>query len=198
MTTKLSAKHVDRVAFLHYTCLDNSFLSLLGISFLRTLYKSMLLSKESFTFVYEDKNEVIGFITGCTDTSVFFKELIRKRWFYLLLPTLIKLLKQPWLAVKIIKAIIYPAQFNSKNYSKAELLSIAIDEKHRGKQIGKELLNALIEEFKIIGILSFKVGVKKDMEKANNFYQINNFRFIETFNVLGDEMNFYEFQSNNG
>lgn len=197
MITNMKPQHIKKVAFLHFTCLDKSFLSSLGLPFLIALYKSMLFSKESFTFVYEDKKEVFGFITGCTDTSVFFKELIRKRWFSLLLPASIRLLKKFTLLVKIITAIIYPSQFSSKNLSKAELLSIAVDEKYREKQIGTQLLNVLNEEFKNRGIASFKVGVKKNMLRANNFYKNNDFIFIETFNVLGDEMNFYEFKSNN-
>lgn len=192
----MQSKHIKDLAYLHFTCLGKSFLSKLGINFLEILYKAMLPVKSGFTYVYEKDNQVVGFITGCYDANTFFKDIMRERMIDLIKATMIAIYKRPLFVKLVIGAIVYPNRFEEKIYPKAELLSIAVDEKYRGNKIGEKMLQELISKYKESGVLEFKVGVKKEMQSANNFYIKNGFKFINTVKVLNDDMNYYKYKIN--
>jgi ribosomal protein S18 acetylase RimI-like enzyme len=191
MIVKMEERHLWDVVRLHHENLDKGFLSKLGPRFLTNLYRAMLPSKKSFSFVYEKDSEVIGFYTACENTDAFFREQLLGRGYRFILPVFIELVKKPSLLVKIYEAIRYPSLFSEK-FEKAELLSLAVMKGHRGKGIGSEMLRHLAEEFRRRSVQGFKTGVRPAM-KANEFYRKQGFVLIEVKKLYGEDFNFYNF-----
>lgn len=64
-------------------------------------------------------------------------------------------------------------------YDRAEILDIIVDQKHRNKHYGKELLNKVIEDIKD-KCENITLEVNKDNKTALNFYKKSGFEIAST------------------
>ena len=185
----MGEKDCVEVSRIHKEALEGDYLPTLGLNVLKTIYKGLLKDKESFGYVAEENGKVIGFVTGSENTKNLFKKVIKQEFTPLSYYTLLALIKKPCL----IKNLIQTFQYNEKvkTDANAELISIAIKEEHRGKDLGKSLTKILINDFKKRNINKIKVTVNKSNIGANKFYQRIGFKHIETFKIYGKEMNLY-------
>ena len=165
------SKTVDyiQIAELHRKYINTGFLSSLGLSFLKLIYKSITSSKYAFCLVAEENEETIGFVSGTISVGAFYKEFFKRNIFKASLILIPKVLR-PKIFKKIFETILYPVK-KDNDLPKAELLSIVVNETYRGKGISQKLFNKLMEEFKKDGIDKFKVVVGSNFLPACRFYE---------------------------
>lgn len=159
---------IRKVAELHREYLDSGFLSSLGEDFLSLLYETIRESSHGNLIIYKEKNNIKGFVSGTTDISKLYIDFFKKN----LIKGIIRIL--PYLlSLKIIKkffeTLFYPVK-KIKKTSRAELLSIVVDKKCRGKGISERLYGELVEEFKKRDVKDFKIIVGADLVSSIKFY----------------------------
>jgi GNAT superfamily N-acetyltransferase len=197
-------RHAQDVAQLHIQGIKTGFLSKLGNRFLIRLYRDMARTPGSVVFVARnEENSIIGFAAGTVDTGKMYKRiLLRCGWLYciMLLPRAF----DPDVLKKIIETMLYSVRFGrrvklpfTKNTSnivmpvRAELLSIVVDGKNRGKNIGRQLVSALETFFKDHAVGVYKVVTLSTDNSANAFYGHCGFALSTRFTHHENVMNEY-------
>ena len=71
-----------QIAVFHQKYINTGFLSSLGVSFLKLIYKSITSSNQAFCFFAEENGEIIGFVSGTTNTRRFYEEFVKKKFVY--------------------------------------------------------------------------------------------------------------------
>ncbi len=161
--------HIENVACLHREYIKSGFLSSLGLPFLALMYRSMSDSNNTFCIVAKDKNKIIGFASGAISVGAFYKDFLRRNFIKASLVLLPRVFNIRFVK-KIFETLFYPAR-KEQNLPKAELLSIVVDEKYRGKGIAQQLFVKLEEEFRNKNIKQFKVVVGSKLIAACKFYE---------------------------
>tara|TARA_B100001109_G_C18790995_1_gene440070 strand:+ start:258 stop:839 length:582 start_codon:yes stop_codon:yes gene_type:complete len=159
-----------QLAVLHKENLEQSFLSSLGINFLRLLYREIDRDKDSVIISVKKDNRVIAFVSGTIKFNKIYKRL---------------LLKMPWVTFAIFPKIfsfkalykifeILKTQLSKKNKKKlpdSELLSIAVHKNFRREGHANYLFLQLVKFFKSKEIDIFHIKVGEDLEAAHSFYK---------------------------
>ncbi len=170
---------IDRICDLHIECFKGDFLPSLGKGFLKAIY-------EEVEFIYINSN---GFIVGTQDSGKLFKRVIKKH-FFRLLPQLIKrVILDSSLLKKVFETLLYSG--TTKASTKVELLSIAVDKRHRKKGVGRRLVKLFEKDFKKKGFTDYKVTVKDKNLVANNFYKNLGFLYSYSFKLYNEKWNLY-------
>ena len=186
----LAKKHAKDVAKLHQTGIHTGFLSSLGLTFLKQLYKAIPATASGFGFVWEESDgRVLGFIACAESTGKLYKQALWRRGILMALP-LIHFLIRPSVVRRMIHTLRYPSQVGD-DLPAAEILSIVVSSDARGKGVGKALTSRTFEEFTKRGIGRIKVAVWAGNETANEFYKKCGFDLAVTRQHHGLEMNVY-------
>lgn len=159
---------IGKVAELHREYLDSGFLSSLGEGFLSLLYETIRESSHGNLIIYKEKNSVEGFVSGTTDIGRLYTDFFKKnlvKGIIQILPYLLSLR----IIKKIFETLFYPVK-KIKEIPRAELLSIVVDKRCRGKGISERLYSALVEEFKKRDVKNFKIVVGAGLASAIQFY----------------------------
>lgn len=173
-------KNVIQIAQIHLQEINQGFLSQLGLKFLTKLYKAMIFSKNSFVVVAKENNQIVGFISGCTNLNHFYRHFLKKYFFsicFILLPKIFK--------ISIFKKIKETLQYkNTKNnLPPEELLSIGVVKKFQGQGIAQALLTEFIKEMKKRKVNQFKVIVGEKLPRAIAFYEKMGFKFFSKLSI---------------
>jgi N-acetylglutamate synthase-like GNAT family acetyltransferase len=182
------------VSRLHREGITKGFLSTLGVPFLSRLYEAINLQMNSCILIAEYEGEVCGFVAGAADTHGLYKEIILKKWILFILP-LVRYLFNIKMIKKMVETLFYGLKKEKcevkRNTCTAELLSIAVDKRWRGKHIGRRLVSALEIFFKSKDIIEYKVVTFSRDSQSNDFYKACNFDFTGTFVHHNKMMNVY-------
>jgi len=182
----MTKAHARAVAILHRDGIDTGFLSSLGLRFLTQLYKAIPSCPAGFGFVYMGRGdgeglegeEVLGFIACAESTGRLYKQSMWRRGILMGFP-LMRYLFSPSVLRRIIHTMKYPSQ-TGEDLPAAEVLSVAVSDKSRGKGVGKALMKAAFAEFRDRGVGELKVAVGADNENANEYYKRCGFALAET------------------
>lgn len=188
MITPLKPEHIVDIARLHTNALRGDFLPSLGIKFLMTFYQALINEPNAYTLIYCQKNQVKGFILGTSNMEIFFKNTLWKRFFKFSLLITYQILKKPQLLKNVFETLFYTKK---ESGPKAELVIIAVDQKHRDQGIGKILIQALEKIFLKNKIRQYKVTVVSS-KKAVGFYSYLKFRPTGNFNLYGKKWLVFE------
>lgn len=185
----LEDRHARSAAELHRLAIGTGFLSSLGPSFLRELYKAIPRCG-GFGYVCQDSsNEVLGFIACAPDTGRLYKRILIRRGLRMAWP-LARFLVRPATLRRIWQTLRYPAQVGAE-LPAAEVLSIAVGSQCRGRGLGKSLMQAALNEFARRGIDRVKVAVWAENKPANAFYLAHGFALAVQRKHHGLDMNVY-------
>ena len=192
--TILPAKPNDaeKIAAIHYDNFKNAFLCDLGLSFLRLLYRWILTFNKGFGYIIKDEDNIFGFVTGVYDSSNLISLFIKKNFFKVLSILILNFIKKPNNIKKVFETIIYSKK--SDIDIKAELISIAIENKYRGKGYSDSLFFHFIEHLKPEKINIFKITVDKDNLAANKFYLKCGCEFVKSYKMYGKISNIYKYK----
>ena len=181
MIGPLKHEHIDEVVRIHSSALKGDFLPSLGIAFLTTFYRALINEPNTYTLVYYQKGQVQGFVIGTSNMTSFLKNILKKRFLEFSLLIAYQIIKNPRLLKNVFETLFYTKR---ESGPKAELVIIAVDQKHRGQGIGKTLIKALEKIFLENKIREYKLTVIAGKE-AVGFYSYLKFRPIGYFNLYG-------------
>jgi len=180
------------IAILHQKTLAKSFLASLGVGFLEILYRFLI--KKEIVIVYSDDDVLKGFVAFSKHSSG-----MMKRFLFTCPMCVIKLIgimvSKPAFLKRVVETFATP--FKSKisvpssamvKLPHAEILSIAVEPYFQKTGIGGQLLVALEDHLKQIGISKYKVIAGGSLDSANRFYLRNNFAFISQIIIHGNEL----------
>lgn len=167
------------LAKLHSETLTASFLSGLGLNFLGKLYEFLV--KKEKVWVYEEENEVKGFISFSENSAGMMKRfLVNCPGCFVLL--VFKTIVHPANLKRFLETFLAPFKSRKLEFAdssihlpKAELLSISVKPNCQASGIGSQLIKALEDYLLINHISCYKVVAGEDLIGANKFYLKNGF-----------------------
>jgi len=187
---ELRPEHARQVAELHISGIATGFISSLGTDFVRVLYETIAESRFGFGLVAEIKGRVVGSVVFTPDINKLYKSVIFKRGLYftfLLAPKMLSISR----IKKIFETIFYPGRVNNLDVPGAELLSIVVAPKERGKGLSCMLTRKGLEECHQRGIERVKVLVGADNKPANALYLKCGFQLVGQMENHGIVSNVY-------
>ncbi len=160
-----------RVAELHRSEIKTGFLASLGVNFLTLLYRTIAQSCRSILVVAFNNGQIIGFASGAISKRAIFSRLLRNNMLILSFILLPKFFSSSNIA-KIIDLLIYSGASGERNeVPSAELLSMVVEERFRGRGVAQKLFTELVNEFRKMGIETFKIVVGDSLIPAQRFYE---------------------------
>lgn len=192
-------EHLDAVARLHLEGLPRGFLSRLGPGVLSRLYAGIARQETATVLVaLDDDGSVLGFVSGTTDVRGCYGKVLRRDAVGLGLRALPHLIR-PANAWRVLETLTYPLRFRGSKDDDtpdpgctAELLSISVDGRARGRRVGRSLVETL-EDFLCERASDDRYRVVTDAEdpQSNAFYERTGFARIGTFLNHGHPMVMY-------
>lgn len=190
MVLKADTSQTKRIALIHMQELKSGFLSSLGIRLLSGLYNTII--KQGILLVSIEGQRIDGFISFSPNTKkLMIGFLISSPLNFLRLS--LRFFRNPAFLRKSVETLSVPFKSSHRNNSKsdlpyAELLSIAVDSTIQKSGIGSQLLMALENEIRGIGIREYKVIAGANLVSANQFYLKNGFTFLKQITIHGNEL----------
>lgn len=175
--------HAKEVAKLHKLNIPG-FLSTLGIPFLTLLYRKMAEDPTSFVLVANSKDGIEGFVSASINVKKFYKSFLASSFSQVTVTLILQFMNlSVWR--KIFETLRYPLKDNDLPH--AELLSMAVIEEARGREVAIRLFEALKKEMREKKVKKFKVTVGSDNVRANKFYEKVGFKFLTQIEVHAGE-----------
>jgi len=171
-----------QIAKIHKQEINQGFLSQLGVKFLSKLYERMISSENSFVIVSKNNDEIIGFISGCTNLKKFYKDFLRKYIFWAIINLLPKFLNFATIT-KIFETLKYSKKEKRKSLPETELLVIAVKKEFHGQKVAQKMFDLFVEEMKNRKIKQFKVVVGESLSRAIGFYEKMGFKFNSSTSI---------------
>ena len=147
----------------------------MGASFIKAYYNVVLEYQGSIAYVYVGKNNSIeGFVVGFVEPATFYKKFIRSSLQFVL-PTLLAIIQNPKLLIKIFENISRvissktgPNSVEEDKYT-AELSSIAVNSYAKGT--GSLLTKAFVKDVWSRGLKNITLTTDyEDNDLVNSFY----------------------------
>lgn len=159
------------VARLHAACINQGFLSTLGLPFLELLYQAMDEADASVLIVEESGERVVGFVAGGMGMGAIYRQMLRHP--FRLLSALLPSICRPTRVMRMLDILRYgrDAAGERMQLPEAELFSIAVAADARGKGVADRLYRALSAHFSERGVDAFKVTVGETLAPAHRFYK---------------------------
>lgn len=161
---------LNKISSIHQQVLKNGFLSSLGNSFLKSIYRELAIDSHSCLLCVLQDNTVAGFICGTTNTSVFYKRYLRRNFLrscFALLPKIssFKFLK------RIVETLAIPTQTKKIELPPAQLLNFCVSDQCQGNGIGTLLFDNLMLWFHRNNISEVTIITGKEQVSAQRFYK---------------------------
>ena len=192
MILPLEEKHFAEISVIHRNALEGDFQVLLGKSFLKKMYKRYKTSEYGTGYIFMDTDRVAGFVLGAYDIVRFQQEVISKDGMSLFFIALSRILLHPLMIPSLLRQFFLNLNLK-KVESRAELVTIAVDSSYRNRGIGVLLFQALVEDFRKKGIISFKLTTDGENEANSRFYKKLGFTVAYSFNRFGIKQNIYTY-----
>ena len=190
MIKPLSKFHSTQIGQLHIQGIPTGFISSLGYNFVPALYAAIAEDKNSFGFVAEEQDKVLGFVTFSANLSELYKSIILKRGLRFAFIIAGKMFSLERIK-KVLETLFYPGRIKKMNLPSAELLSIVVAQQGRGKGVATQLVLTGLQECEKRGIDKVKVLVGAENEPANKLYLKCGFELIAQIDNHGVVSNIY-------
>ncbi len=165
-------QHVGHVVAVHGKAFPGFFLSFLGPRFLREFYSAFLHEETGIALVAEGPvdGRVLGFVVGTSQPDGFFKRLLKRRWWAFCLASTGALLRRPWVAPRIFRALFYRGEAPG-GQKRALLSSIAVGPDQQGSGLGRALVAEWAVEARKRGVPGCYLATDAENNDAvNRFY----------------------------
>lgn len=174
---------IGAIVRLHRAAFSGFFLTSLGPSFLRLLYRAFLDMDGGVCIVAQNGDGVQGVVVGAADPSAFFAVLRRKRGILFALAALPGIFRNPMLVMrKCLWALSYGGEQPGALPGAGLLSSVAVAPETCGRGIGRRLVNALCEELRGRGTeYVYLITDETNNEQVNGFYRRCGFTLVDTF-----------------
>jgi ribosomal protein S18 acetylase RimI-like enzyme len=173
-----NVRDASAAALFHGQLISEGFLSSLGSSFLRRLYRRIVCASGSFLLVAEAGGSTIGFIAGSVDVGRLYRS-------FLLRDGVAAGLSAP---VRLVSAL--PSVLETLNHGRAadgpdggELLAVAVDPSWRGRHVGGQLVEGFLDELERRAVHAAHVVVGADNATAITMYHQAGFSPTRTFEM---------------
>jgi GNAT superfamily N-acetyltransferase len=177
----MKTSDIDQVIDIHLKSFTGFFLSFLGKSFLRELYRAIICDKSGISLVYEEESGITGFVAGIYNAAGFFRRILKKYWWRFGKAAVLPALRQPGIIPRLIRAFQKPDEYQ-EGEDHAVLLSIAVLPGQQGKGIGKALVEGFLRAVKNNRVEQVSLTTdKNNNEYVNSFYQRIGFRIKDCF-----------------
>ena len=173
----MAAADVEAVVRVHLAAFPGFFLSFLGPSFLRELYRAILADDEGIAFTARDGERVIGFVAG-SGSAGFYRRAARRRWLRFGLASAGALLRRPSIAPRLLRALYAPPETSAGG---ALLMSLAVDPHSQSRGAGKRLTAAFVAEARRRGAQAVVLTTDRMANDA-----VNAFYLAQGFTVTGN------------
>jgi ribosomal protein S18 acetylase RimI-like enzyme len=167
----------DAAAALHASEIADGFLTFLGPSFLRRLYRRVVRVPGSFLLVAEHAGKTVGFLAGSTDVRGLYRAFLWHDGPAVALSSVGRLLRS-W--NRVLETLRHGTAATADG---AELLAIAVHPEARGRGVGRLLVEAFLAEVGRRGQPSAHVVVAADNDTAVALYQRAGFREVQRFQL---------------
>jgi len=173
MHTNVNIKPAQRnechaLAVIYCKALPKSFLGTLGVPFLSLLFTALIEDKNCVVLSAKINKIIIGFVCGAKNIDEFYSHFYRKNILKLIFILFSKIIN-PYNFSKILENFLYPNKYNNQ-LPKAEFLSIALDPKFQGRNIGQKLFGQFNIYMKRLGVEHYKIIVGSSLIQANEYY----------------------------
>jgi len=172
----MRASDAEAVAKLHQAGISRGFLSSLGTNFLKELYRAIPASSTGMGFVL-DVGEPVAFVAITTSTGRLYKDVLKRSGFRLC-QTLVTRMWRPKVVRKCFETLLYPNKV-SDDLPSAEVLSIVVNERLRGKGVGRALMRRAMAALSAAGIERVKVACSPANRPAVGLYTHCGFRLAQ-------------------
>lgn len=177
---KISVSDISEISKIHMQAFPNFFLTSLGISFLKTFYKTCIKNKSTIALCVEKNNKILGFCIGTKKSKYYYKKIIVSNIGLYFLEFLVILFSKPKKLVNIILNIEKKSYDDNGLYS--EIISICVNSDFVGLKIGSKLISSFEKEVKING--SNMITLTTDLLDNDNvirFYKKNGYEKMYEF-----------------
>jgi len=182
-------KDLERLAGMHQKAFKGLFSSDMGKGFLKGLYKNIIYSDAGVCYAVRDPNtkKVVGFIAGTSNEKNLLPTSFKIKSVYNLL---LAVLRNPRTFTNVLRYI-KKTRISSGINTRAELISIALEEEYQGKGLGSELVKTLEAWLRAEGIEKYKVFTDTKYSKGHILYEKIDFRLEKKFDLFGIENRCY-------
>ena len=192
--SKTDKETIDDIVRIHLDTFQGFFLTFMGRSFLKLMYRSYIEYGSSDILVAFEDGKPIGFLAYSGDLSGLYKYMIKKRLIPFAWYSLGAFFRKPNVFIRLVRAFLKPGE--SKRTEKyVELASIGVDPNLKSKGIGSQLIDSLKAQvdFNEYAYITLETDSENN-EGANHFYQKNGFVFEREFETYeGRKMIEYRF-----
>jgi ribosomal protein S18 acetylase RimI-like enzyme len=183
MILPLSEQHVEQVARLH--CAEvNGLLQRLGTAAARAYYRGAVRSGLALAFVELEEGEVAGFVLGSVHPDQLRRGVIRANLAGTTWGIVLGILKRPASLRWLLRSVAGPDE-GSYAATAPELTYLATADDHRGRGIGRRLVDAFNEGLRTRGIPACELSVDEANAPAIGFYERLGFRLIGRYREFG-------------
>lgn len=165
----LRVDDAEAVAAFHIAAIHTGFISSLGQRFVTALYKAIVLNDLSFGLVAQADGRMVGFVTFTHDIRRLYRSIVFKNGPRLATILAGALLDPPRLK-KIAQTLLYPGRTHPGRLPRAELLSLAVDQRVRGRGVATRLVDEGLRRCRAMDLNRIKVCVGATNEPANALY----------------------------
>ncbi|HQV10606.1 MAG TPA: GNAT family N-acetyltransferase [Nitrospira sp.] len=155
---------------IHLACFPESLLSFLGPAFLRTYYEGLVASGLGISLVYEEGEQLMGFVAGFSNPRRYYEFLLRTRTLRFCTASVAAIFKRPAIIPRLVGALTYPSKTPSGS-DRILLSSIAVLPAFRRRGVGTKLVQAFLAEAMLRGGKGVYLGVKMGDQQAKSFYE---------------------------
>lgn len=179
------ATDIHSIVRMHGRAFPGFFMTALGPSWLRAYYMMVREYPKGVLLVGESAGQEVGFVAGFIDPSDFYSRL-RARRLRLAFACAVGVLRSPYLVLRLLRTA---GQLEGRSDTStmrsagvAELSSVAIDPRWRGRGYGRELIGAFVQTARVRGALEVRLTTDaRDNDQVNGIYSSAGFRLTRCF-----------------
>ncbi len=187
-------KYMTALSKLHMAAFPDFFLTQLGLSFLKTLYRGYMEDENSGILVAEIDGELAGFGAYSNEYSSLYKGLVKRHLLHFAACSVIAVIRHPSFIKRLLGAFKKSDEVK-KEEAYVELASICVNPKIESNGIGSKLIDKLkeITAFSEYEYINLETDACNN-DVVNKFYIKNGFQLVRSYATAeGRKMNEYRY-----